>query len=990
MAWACSLACMLAWSGVHAQTTIWEEDFGSYSNGTTSGSGTGTSSSDWTTDLPGRLQVNGNRLQANNLRTEASFQTSSINIYGYESIELSLTVATMANSQQFELGQDYFIGEFRVDGGSWFEFEYASGDTSPSDPLDPSYTVSVPEGNSLEIRIRFYNTAGNEYYFVDNLQVQGNLPFCPGEVDFQFYDWVPSGRTVDNIPTTGELSSGAFGSFDVDALQNSVDPGDTNQFSIRYTGYIQIDTPGLYTFYTSSDDGSKLFIDGVEIVDNDGEHGNRERSGTATLNTGLHDIRVLFFENGGGEVLTVQYSGPSISKQPIPFSRLYSNCGTPITDTDADGIPDSADLDDDNDGIADIVEYSGGGPNLDTDGDGIPNTRDLDSDGDGIPDNVEAQGTSAYSAPSGSDSNSDGIDNTYGMGLSPVDTDSDGTPDFLDTDSDNEGGSDTAEAGISLAGTDSDQDGLDNNSDLTTGYADPGGNIDDPLTFSAGSIALPDSDGDASGSGDVDFRDDTEDENEPPEINAIGDQVYCPGSPIAIVESVDITDQDSNSLEAVYVQVTTNYSNGEDLLTLSGSHPSLTVSWDAGEGRLTLNGPATYEAFEAAISQIEFRTTATLGGGDTREFSIVLAEANYLGVTGHYYEYVPSVGITWTEARDAAALRSFYGLQGYLATITTQEESDLLGSQAPGAGWIGASDAAVEGEWRWVTGPEAGTLFWIGPPSGTAYGYEFWNGGEPNNSGNEDYAHITDPTVGPSGSWNDLTNTGAGSGVYQPKGYLVEYGGIPGDPVIQNVAALTRITVEGEAPTATAPADSTVYCTADIPLANPATITDAADNCDPSPAVSHAGDSSDGGSNPETITRTYRITDAQGNFTDVTQRILVYELGIDSQPTDRNVFPGEDAVFSMISANADAFVWELSTDGGSSWTDLSDGPEYAGTQTPSLTVLAAGVGDRGNRYRVRVSNTLSGCGPVTSEAVVLSVGVRSVITNRSQTYRVNR
>ena len=55
-------------------------------------------------------------------------------------------------------------------------------------------------------------------------------------------------------------------------------------------------------------------------------------------------------------------------------------------DWDEDGIPDNIDLDDDNDGILDILE----GEDVDTDGDGIPNSKDTDSDGDGCYDAVEA------------------------------------------------------------------------------------------------------------------------------------------------------------------------------------------------------------------------------------------------------------------------------------------------------------------------------------------------------------------------------------------------------------------------------------------------------------------------------------------------------------------------------------------------------------------------------------------------------------------------
>ena len=131
-------------------------------------------------------------------------------------------------------------------------------------------------------------------------------------------------------------------------------------------------------------------------------------------------------------------------------------------------------------------------------------------------------------------------------------------------------------------------------------------------------------------------------------------------------------------------------------------------------------------------------------------------------------------------------------MQGYLATILSEEESIISAEQISGTGWIGASDEGTEGEWKWVTGPEAGTTFWNGNASGSpAMNHRLvylttltgtTNPAEPNQSGNEDYAHITDNTIGVPGSWNDLSNTGAASGPYQPKGYIVEYGGTPGRP----------------------------------------------------------------------------------------------------------------------------------------------------------------------------------------------------------------
>ena len=138
----------------------------------------------------------------------------------------------------------------------------------------------------------------------------------------------------------------------------------------------------------------------------------------------------------------------------------------------------------------------------DTDSDGIYNHLDLDSDGDGIPDNVEAQATNSYIAPNVAyDAN--GVDTAYTGGLTPVNTDGTDNEDYLDTDSDNEGGDDTTEAGLTLAGSVG-VNGLDTAIATTSNYSDVNGTINDPTT-------LPDSDTDLGTGGDVDFRDDTVD-----------------------------------------------------------------------------------------------------------------------------------------------------------------------------------------------------------------------------------------------------------------------------------------------------------------------------------------------------------------------------------------------------------------------------------------------------------------------------------------------
>jgi gliding motility-associated-like protein len=288
--------------------------------------------------------------------------------------------------------------------------------------------------------------------------------------------------------------------------------------------------------------------------------------------------------------------------------------------------------------------------------------------------------------------------------------------------------------------------------------------------------------------------------NTAPIITATGNQTYCPLTSINIVSTISISDSNGAGTDAIYIQISSGYTNGQDQLSLNNalSHPTVTSSWNASEGKLTLKSPSngtpvTYTDFVSAIQDVQFSNSSTSPSG-TRNFSISIGQANYLPRNGHYYEYVSNLGITWTSAKTAADIRTYYGLKGYLATLTAADEAQLAGKQAPGAGWIGGTDAETEGVWKWATGPEAGTVFWNGLSNGSTPDFAFWNSSEPNQAGDEDYAHITAPGVGIAGSWNDLADAGNPSGDYQPKGYIVEYGGTAGDPVLQ-LSASTTLTI---------------------------------------------------------------------------------------------------------------------------------------------------------------------------------------------------
>lgn len=309
-----------------------------------------------------------------------------------------------------------------------------------------------------------------------------------------------------------------------------------------------------------------------------------------------------------------------------------------------------------------------------------------------------------------------------------------------------------------------------------------------------------------------------------PEIHTTGNQIYCIGTPLSIVESVTISVDSTDPPSAVYIQISSGYSTGDNL-TLIGSHPTITSSWIPSEGKLKLSGSGLSNSIDIknAIKDVVYNNSLASASG-VRTFSISLGSGSlsYLPSNKHFYEYVKKTGITWTDAESAAKLRFYYTLQGYLATLTAADEAQLAGAQAEGAGWIGGSDdvsqGASEGNWKWVTGPEGlansgtGTPFWVGEGKGghttAPFYYANWNNNnkfsEPNNAGDENFAHVVDESLVDTdgaikGSWNDLSNTGdtstdIGSHPYQPKGYIVEYGGMPGDPIL-HVSDYTTMTI---------------------------------------------------------------------------------------------------------------------------------------------------------------------------------------------------
>lgn len=133
-----------------------------------------------------------------------------------------------------------------------------------------------------------------------------------GNVTYEYYEGI-----WDFLPAFDSLLPVSTGSLDSITLQPR-SRGD--YYAFRFTTTIDAVTAGTYTFYTASDDGSQLFIDGQLVVNNDGLHAPLEMQGSVFLDAGRHQLVVTFFAKTGGDSLAVSWAGPGFTKHLMTAS----------------------------------------------------------------------------------------------------------------------------------------------------------------------------------------------------------------------------------------------------------------------------------------------------------------------------------------------------------------------------------------------------------------------------------------------------------------------------------------------------------------------------------------------------------------------------------------------------------------------------------------------------------------------------------------------
>ncbi len=224
-------------------------------------------------------------------------------------VDLSWTAGTDATSHNVYFGQDSTpdSGEFQGNqGGTTYDPGALANDTTYYWRID-----EVGDGGT---------TTGNVWSFTTEAAGPG-----PGNGTGLTGDY------YDNMDFTAFALTRTDATVNFNWGSGSPDPAiGVDTFSVQWTGQVEPMYSETYTFYTTSDDGVRLWVNGQLIIDNWTDHGPTENSGTISLSAGVkYDIAMDFYENGGGAVAELRWSSASQAYEIIPQSQLYESAPSP-------------------------------------------------------------------------------------------------------------------------------------------------------------------------------------------------------------------------------------------------------------------------------------------------------------------------------------------------------------------------------------------------------------------------------------------------------------------------------------------------------------------------------------------------------------------------------------------------------------------------------------------------------------------------------------
>ena len=173
--------------------------------------------------------------------------------------------------------------------------------------------ISTPSGREAA----YYYPSGlnsDEEQSMAYLPATGTSPKKQG-VAYTYYEG--KCKRVADIAACNKVKEGVMKNFSIEEVAVP------DHFAYDFRTLVKIPERGVYRFYTFSDDGSKLYIDGKLIVDNDGGHSGRRAEGKVALEAGYHELHLLYFEDYMGQELEVGYSGRNVLETVLPDTMLF-------------------------------------------------------------------------------------------------------------------------------------------------------------------------------------------------------------------------------------------------------------------------------------------------------------------------------------------------------------------------------------------------------------------------------------------------------------------------------------------------------------------------------------------------------------------------------------------------------------------------------------------------------------------------------------------
>ncbi len=224
---------------------------------------------------------------------------------------------------------------------------------------------------------------------------------------YEFYEL--DGQSLTNLASAGFDANGDnqnlpdgqgyVNTIDLTAI-DAANGGNSDTFAVKLTTTLSVTSGGTYAFNISSDDGARLYVDGVQVINNDNLHATTTAGGSTALGAGDHLIEIIYFENFGEQVLNVSVSGPDTGNSAINLSAANVSQAIPSDDTIDGGDGDDTIYGGPGDNSIfggagnDRIEY-GGGNNTVSGGDG----NDLIDDQSG----TKLSGTDSVDGGAGND-----------------------------------------------------------------------------------------------------------------------------------------------------------------------------------------------------------------------------------------------------------------------------------------------------------------------------------------------------------------------------------------------------------------------------------------------------------------------------------------------------------------------------------------------------------------------------------------------------------